>query len=115
MRIIAAASLVLAVIVVGVAFGVGAFDRQPEDGPTSAPPTKSGRLAELEPLMSQAQVVRLLGTPETVYRNNQRAQCWRYTNPIVQVCFGPKRRLSWWGGSPYSTGWTGFEPPLQAS
>ena len=115
MRVSVAASLVLAVIVLGVAFGVRAFDRQKEDRPTSAEPTRSSRLAELAPLMSQAQVVRLLGRPETVYRNNQRAQCWRYTSPIVQLCFGPKRRLAWWGGSPYSTGWTGYGPPLQAS
>lgn len=114
MRLRVAASLVLAVIVVGVVFGVLAYDRQNEDGPTRADPTTSGRLAELEPLMSQAQIVRLLGKPPTVYRTRQRAQCWRYVKPIVQMCFGPSRRLVWWGGTPYSTpGWTGYGPPVR--
>lgn len=115
MRVRAAAGLVAAVIVLGLAFGVHGVVRQPEDGTTTAQPPKSALLARLDPLMSQAQVVRLLGTPETFYRNSQQAQCWRYKNPIVQVCFGPTGRLAWWGGSPYSTIRPSYVPPLQAS
>jgi len=47
-----------------------------------------------------AQVLRLLGKPDAVYRDNSRALCWRYTAPyLIEMCCGPKRRAAWIGHS----------------
>jgi hypothetical protein len=55
---------------------------------------------QLEGLETQAEVRKLLGRPHEIYRNNPRAQCWRYTAPYeLQMCFGAKRRLAWWAGN----------------
>ena len=46
--------------------------------------------------MTPVQVLRLLGEPAAVYRNNPRALCWRYTAPyVIEMCWGPKRRRAW--------------------
>jgi hypothetical protein len=46
--------------------------------------------------MTPAQVLRLLGEPDQVYRNNPRALCWRYMAPyVIEMCWGPKRRRAW--------------------
>jgi hypothetical protein len=57
----------------------------------------AGSVHKLRPLISQNDVRALLGDPQTVFRDNARAQCWEYTTRMrVRMCFGPKRRLAWW-------------------
>jgi hypothetical protein len=50
----------------------------------------------IEGLMSRAEVIAVLGTPDRVFRRNPRAECWAYDGPYeIRMCFGPKRRLAW--------------------
>lgn len=46
--------------------------------------------------MTPVEVLRLLGKPSKVYRNNPRALCWRYDAPYeVNMCWGAKRKRAW--------------------
>jgi hypothetical protein len=46
--------------------------------------------------MTPAEVLRLLGKPDEVFRDNPRALCWRYSAPYeIRMCWGPKRRQAW--------------------
>ena len=46
--------------------------------------------------MTPEQVMRLLGEPDEVYRDNPRALCWRYSVPYtIRMCWGPKRQRAW--------------------
>jgi hypothetical protein len=46
--------------------------------------------------MTPAQVLRLLGEPDEVFRNNPRALCWSYSVPYtIRLCWGPKRQRAW--------------------
>jgi hypothetical protein len=46
--------------------------------------------------MTPAEVLRLLGKPDAVYRNNARALCWSYSVPYtIKMCWGPKRQQAW--------------------
>lgn len=46
--------------------------------------------------MTPAQVLRLLGKPDDVYRNNPRALCWSYSVPYsIKMCWGPNRQQAW--------------------
>ena len=46
--------------------------------------------------MTPTQVLRLLGEPDDVYRNNPRALCWSYSVPYsIKMFWGPKRQRAW--------------------
>lgn len=46
--------------------------------------------------MTPAQVLRLLGEPDEVYRNTPRALCWRYGVPYtIKMCWGSRRQQAW--------------------
>lgn len=59
--------------------------------------------------LTRADVKALIGAPDSIYRNNPRAECWAYEAPgggsgrerpyEVQMCFGPRRHLAWLGYS----------------
>ncbi len=79
----------LAVAVVGLREGRDPLPSHAELG--------AAAVSQLRGLMSQDEVRGLLGAPESVFRDNPRAQCWAYNTPYsVRLCFGAKRRLAWW-------------------
>lgn len=46
--------------------------------------------------MTPPQVLRLLGEPDVVFRDNPRALCWSYSVPYtIRLCWGPKRQRAW--------------------
>jgi hypothetical protein len=55
--------------------------------------------------VTRHEVRSIIGPPDSIYRNNPRAECWAYSAPgggtgreqpyEVQICFGPKRNLAW--------------------
>jgi hypothetical protein len=54
------------------------------------------RFTESGNRMTPTQVLRLLGQPDEVFRNNPRALCWSYAAPYqIRMCWGPKRRMAW--------------------
>ncbi len=95
-RILVAASVVVAAaaLVVAVVALREARQRQMLGGAGRA------SVSQLHGLMTQDDVRTLLGQPQTIFRDNARAQCWAYSAPYeVRICFGPKRRLAWWSAS----------------
>jgi hypothetical protein len=65
--------------------------------------------AQVPNRLTRADVKALIGAPDSIYRNNPRAECWAYEAPgggsgrerpyEVQMCFGPRRHLAWLGHS----------------
>ena len=46
--------------------------------------------------MTPDEVLRLLGNPADVFRDNPRALCWHYSTPYeIRMCWGPKRQSAW--------------------
>ena len=95
---LAAVALVTAVAALAVAV-VALHDARKAKGPgTYAEITAAGvrEFTAAGNRMTPAQVLRLLGKPDAVYRNNPSALCWRYTAPyLIEMCWGPKRRQAW--------------------
>jgi hypothetical protein len=93
-----AASLLMAVAALAVAIAALHEAREPNEPTTIAEITAAGvrEFTEAGNRMTPAQVVKLLGKPDQVYRNNPRALCWRYIVPYtIEMCWGPKRRQAW--------------------
>ena len=89
--VIAAAALTLAVVALKTA-------RTPDESPTYAEISAAAveQFTQAGNRMTPSEVLRLLGQPTEVYRNNPRALCWRYTVPYeIRMCWGPKRRQAW--------------------
>jgi hypothetical protein len=90
----------LLVAVAALAVAIAAFHeaRQANEPPTYAEITAAAvrEFRAARNRMTPAQVLRLLGKPDEVYRNNPRALCWRYAAPyVIEMCWGPKRRQAW--------------------
>ena len=46
--------------------------------------------------MTPDEVLRLLGNPADVFRDNPRALCWHYSTPYeIRMCWGLKRQSAW--------------------
>jgi hypothetical protein len=93
-----AASLLMAVAALAVAIAALHEAREPNEPTTIAEITAAGvrEFTEAGNRMTPAQVVKLLGKPDQVYRNNPRALCWRYIVPYtIEMCWGPKRQQAW--------------------
>ena len=89
----------LLVAVAALAVAVAAL-REARNVPTQAEITREAveTFAESGNRMTPAQVLRLLGEPHEVFRDNPRALCWRYSTPYeIRLCWGPKRRQAWIG------------------
>jgi hypothetical protein len=72
--------------------------RRPTEPPTYAEITAAAvhQFTASGNRMAPAEVLRLLGKPDGVYRNNSRALCWSYTAPYkIRMCWGPKRERAW--------------------
>ena len=85
------------VAVTALAVAVAAL-RETRDVPTQAEITAAGvgTFVRSGNRMTPPQVLRLLGEPDDVFRNNARALCWRYSGPYeIRMCWGPKRRAAW--------------------
>jgi hypothetical protein len=90
----------LLVALAALAIAIAAFHeaRQANEPPTYGEITAAAvrEFQAARNRMTPAQVLRLLGKPDQVYRNNPRALCWRYTAPyVIEMCWGPKRRQAW--------------------
>jgi len=90
----------LLVAVTGLAVAIAAYReaRQATDPPTYAEITAAAvrDFQAAQNRMTPAQVLRLLGKPDEVYRNNPRALCWSYNAPYtIELCWGPKRQRAW--------------------
>jgi hypothetical protein len=99
LKILGSVALVLSAAALAVA--VAAF-YEAREAHTSAPTHADVMAAAVREFgaahnrMTPAQVLRIMGKPTQVYRNNPRALCWRYTAPyMIQMCWGPKRRQAW--------------------
>jgi hypothetical protein len=96
-KALSAAALLVAVAALAIAVAALREARQTET-PTYAAITAAA-VREFQAAgnrMTPAQVLRLLGKPDDVYRNNPSALCWRYTAPYaIEMCWGPKRRQAW--------------------
>jgi hypothetical protein len=93
----AVSGFALLVAVAALAVAVAAF-REAREVPTQAEITEAAVETFLQSgnQMTPAQVLRLLGKPHEVFRNNPRALCWRYSAPYeIRMCWGPKRRQAW--------------------
>jgi hypothetical protein len=91
-------ALLLAVAALAVAVAALREAREPNQPPTYAEITAAAvrDFHAAHNRMTPTQVLRVLGKPEEVYRNNPRALCWRYTAPyVIEMCWGPKRRQAW--------------------
>ena len=91
-------ALLVAVAALAVAFAALRGERQANEPPTHAEIT-AGAVRHFQAShnrMTPDHVLRLLGKPDQVYRDNPRALCWRYTAPyVIEMCWGPKRRQAW--------------------
>jgi hypothetical protein len=97
-RIVIAVTLVVAVAALAVAGAALREARKSTEPPTYAEITASAvrQFTGAGNRMTPAQVLRILGSPNHVYRNNPRALCWRYTAPYeIRMCWGPKRQQAW--------------------
>jgi hypothetical protein len=91
-------TLLLAVAALAVAVAAFREARDANEAPTYAAITAAAvrQFGEDGNRMTPAQVLRLLGKPDEVYRDNPRALCWRYAAPYeIRMCWGPKRRAAW--------------------
>lgn len=91
-------ALLVAVAALAVAIAAFREAREVNEPPTYAEISAAAvhEFQDARNRMTPAQVLRLLGKPDHVFRNNPRALCWRYTAPYeVRMCWGPKRRQAW--------------------
>jgi hypothetical protein len=92
------AALVVAIASLAVAVAAYREAREATQPPTYAEITAAA-VHEFQAAgnrMTPAQVLRILGKPDEVYRNNPRALCWSWSVPYtIKMCWGPKRQRAW--------------------
>ena len=92
------AALLVAVAALVVATAAYRAARQAAEPPTYAEITAAAvdHFRASGNRMTPPQVLRLLGRPDEVYRDNPRALCWSYSVPYtIKMCWGPKRQQAW--------------------
>ena len=93
-KAVAAIALLLAAAALALAAAAFHESRKAQEIPTQAQITAAAvrQFQGASNRMTPDEVLKLLGNPTDVFRDNPRALCWHYSTPYeIRMCGGPKR------------------------